>query len=220
MDCHKLFLVHALDSLHPQKIKACSLCVSDSVIESITWLDSTRVTIFGDSDSTRVTLKEMVTRLVLSHLFHRMTRLESQSSLETRVRVICTKSLSSWWTKPLRLHTKKWAFFASVMIKIGGNVLFCLSSRGMLHFKDQVSSTCIEGDLRLCFHWGVSRSQYTDTLSWFSVVFAHRDHGSGPHTVTLSLFQIPVKWVKFFRFKSKPKTILQNIMQMRKPNLV
>ena len=103
-------------------------------------------------------------------------------SLETRVRVIFTKSLSSWWTKPLRLHTKKWAFFASVMIKIGGNVLFCLSSRGMLHFKDQVSSTCIEGDLRRCFHWGVSRSQYTDTLSWFSVVFAHRDHGSGPHT--------------------------------------
>ena len=30
-----------------------------------------------------------------------------------------------------------WAFFASVMIKIGGNFLFCLSSRSMLHFKDQ-----------------------------------------------------------------------------------
>jgi len=36
-------------------------------------------------------------------------------------------------------------------------------------------------------------------------VFAYRDHGSGPHTVTLSLFQIPVKWFKFFRFKSNPK---------------
>jgi len=147
-----------------------------------------------------------------------MTRLESQST--TRVRVIFTKYLRSWRTNPVRLHTKKWEFFASVMIKIGGNFLFSLSSVSMLHFKDQVSPTYIEGDLRLCFHWGVSRAQYSDTLSWFNVVFAYRDHGRGPHTVTLSLFQIPVKWFKFFRFKSKPKTILQNIMQMRKPNLV
>jgi len=29
--------------------------------------------------------------------------------------------------------------------------LFCLSNRAMLHFKDQVSPNCIEGDLRLCF---------------------------------------------------------------------
>jgi len=28
------------------------------------------------------------------------------------------------------------------------------------------------------------------------------------------------KWFKFFRFKSKPKTTLQTIMQMRKPNFV
>jgi len=55
---------------------------------------------------------------------------------------------------------------------------------------------------------------------WFDVVFTYRDHGSGRHTVTLSLFQIPAKWLKFSRFKSKPKTTLQNIMQMRKPNLV
>jgi len=95
-----------------------------------------------------------------------------------------------------------------------------LSGCAMLHFKGQVSPPCVEVDLRLCFHWGVSRAQYIDTLSWFNVVFAYRDHGSGPHTVTLSLFQIPVKWLKFSRFKSKPKTILQNIMQMRKLNLV
>jgi len=38
------------------------------------------------------------------------------------------------------------------LIKIGGNFLFCLSSRAKLHFKDQVSPTCTEGDLRLCFH--------------------------------------------------------------------
>ena len=168
----------------------------------------TRVTIFGDSDSTRITLRKMVTRL------------ESQSMTRDRVRVIFAKSLSSWWTNPVGLHTKKWAFFASVMIKIGENFLFCLSSRAMLHFKDQVSPTCLEGDLRHCFHWGVSRAQYIDILSWFNVVFAYCDHGSGPHSVTLSHFQIPVKWCKFFRFKSKPKTILKNIMQIRKLNLV
>jgi len=53
----------------------------------------------------------------------------------------------------------------------------------MLHFKDQVTSTCIEVDLRFCFHWLVSRAQYIDTLSWFSAAFAYRDHGSEPHTV-------------------------------------
>ena len=41
--------------------------------------DSTRVTIFGDSDSTLVTFRKMVTRLDSSHVFHRMTRLELQS---------------------------------------------------------------------------------------------------------------------------------------------
>jgi len=41
--------------------------------------DSTRVTIFGDSDSIRVTLRKMVIRLDSSHVFHRMTRLETQS---------------------------------------------------------------------------------------------------------------------------------------------
>jgi len=140
-----------------------------------------------------------------------MNQLESQ--FMTRDKVIFTKSLRFWWTNPVRLHTWN-EFFASVMIKIGGNFLFCLSSCAMLHFKDQVSPTCEEGDLRLFFHWGVSREQYIDTLSWFNVVFAFRDHGSGPHTVTLNFFQIPVQWFKFFRFKSKPKTILQNILQM------
>jgi len=67
---------------------------------------------------------------------------------------------------------------------------------------------------------GVSRAQHIDTLSWFNVVFAYRDHGSGPDTVTLSLFQIPVTSFKFFRYKSKPKIILQNIMQTQKPNIV
>ena len=165
-----------------------------STSDSVTRVnDSTRVTIFGDSDSNRVTLRKMVTRL--ESLFYKMTRFVSSHSqwLETRFRVIFTKPLSSWWTNPLRLHSKKWAVFVSVMIKIGSNFLLCLSSRSMLPFKDQVSPPCTEVDLRLCFQWGVSRAQYIDTLSWFNAVFAYRDHGSGPHTVTLTLFQIPVK---------------------------
>ena len=163
-----------------------------------------------------------MTRFDSSHVFHRMTRLDSSHNqwLATRVRVIFTISLSSWWTNPVRLHTQKWAFNTSVLIKFGRNFVFWLSGRAMLHFKDQVSPTFIEVDLRTHFHWRVIRAQYTDTLSWFNVVFAYRDHGSGPHTVTLSLFPIPVKWFKFFRFKSKPKTILQNIMQMQTSNLV
>ena len=96
-------------------------CVGNS--DNVTRVnDSTRVTIFGDSDSSRVTLKRMVIWLDSSHVFHRMTR----------VRVIFTISLSSWWTNPARLHTKKWGFFASVMIKIGGNFLSWLSSCAML----------------------------------------------------------------------------------------
>jgi len=47
---------------------------SDSVIRV---KDSNRVTISGDSYSTRVKLRNMVTRLDPSHVFHRMTRLDS-----------------------------------------------------------------------------------------------------------------------------------------------
>ena len=51
-----------------------------------------RVTIFGDSDSTRVTLRMMVTRLD-SHFYQKDSpRLEPHSM--TRVRVIFTISLS------------------------------------------------------------------------------------------------------------------------------
>jgi len=32
------------------------------------------------------------------------------------------------------------------------------------------------------------QAQCIDTLLWFNVVFAYRDHGSGPHTITVSLF--------------------------------
>jgi len=72
--------------------------------------------------------------------------------------------------------------------------LFWRSSCAMLHFNDHVSPTCTNEDLKHCFYWGVSRAQYIGTLSLFNVKFAYRDHGSWPHTVTLSLFQTPMKW--------------------------
>jgi len=160
-------------------------------LESMTRLDSSHDLWWLGLDSSHV--EKNVGSTQLESCFSQNDSSHSQW-LETRVGVIFTKSLSSWWTNPVRLHTNKWAFCASVMIKIGANFLFCLSSCAVLHFKDQLSPPYVEVDLRLCCHWGVSRAQYIDTLSWFNVVFAYRDHGSGSHTVTLSLFQIPVKW--------------------------
>jgi len=88
----------------------------------------------------------------------------------TRVRVFFTKSLGLWRTNPVRLHTKRWAFLPSVVIMIGANFLFYLSSRPLLHFKNQVSQAFTEVDLRL-FFTRVSRTQYIDTLPWFNVLF-------------------------------------------------
>ena len=74
--------------------------------------------------------------------------------------------------KPTSVAHKEKRIFAPVMIKIGANFLFRLSSHAMLHFEDQVHPTCTEADLRLFFNWGVSRAQHIGTLSWFNVVFA------------------------------------------------
>ena len=99
-------------------------------LESMTWLDSSHdfwwlgfdlSHVERNGDSARVTF--FTEWLDSSH----------SQWLETRVRVIFTKCLSSWWTYPVRLHGKKWGFFASVMIKIGGNFLFWLSSCDVLH---------------------------------------------------------------------------------------
>jgi len=126
-----------------------------------------------------------------SNVFCRMSQLESQSM--TRVRVIFTKSVNLCWTNTVRLHTKKWAIFVSVMIKIGANFLLWLFSRAMLYFKDQVSPTCAEKDLRLLLLRGQQGNILT-LYRGFNAVFVYHDHGRGPHTVrpTLSLFQIPV----------------------------
>jgi len=70
--------------------------------------------------------------------------------------------------KPSWFAHKKWEFFASEMIKIGDNFLFWLSSRAVLYFKDQVSPTCTEVDLKgllsfrgqqRCWTWSVSGSR-------------------------------------------------------------
>ena len=166
--------------------------VSDSVTRVN---DSTRVTIFCDSKSTRVTLRKIRTRVTFFTKW-----LES-----TRVRAIFAKSQSLWSTNPVCLHTMKWSFFGPVMIKIGENFLFWLSSRVMLYPKGQVMITCTKVDLRFAFHWEARRAQYRpiDTSSWSNQVFAYHDNGSRPHTVTLSLFQM--KWFKLFEYKSNAK---------------
>jgi len=123
----------------------------------------------------------------------------------TRVRVIYAKSRSLWSTNPVCLHTKKWSFFSPVIIKIGANFLFLLSSCVILNPEGQVFTACTEVNLRFAFHWGARRAQYrpNDTSSWSNQVFAYRDNGSRPHTVTLSLFQM--KWFKLFEYKSNTK---------------
>ena len=105
-----------------------------------------------------------------SHVFHRMTRLDSSHNqwLEARVRIIFAKSQSLWSTNPVCLHTKKWSLFGPVMIKIGANFLFWLSSRVILYPKGQVFITCTEVDLRFAFHWGARRAQYRPY--WHSIM--------------------------------------------------
>ena len=162
-----------------------------------------RVTILGDSYSTRATLRKLVTRPESRFSQNDSTRVTINDwRLESESFYKISEFLMD---NPVRLHTKKWAFFASVMVKTGANFLFWLSTDAMLYFKDQVSPSCTEVDLRFCFHGAISRTEFIDILSQFIVVFAYCDHGNGPHTVTLSLYHIPVKWFKFFRFIAHPE---------------
>jgi len=84
--------------------------------------------------------------------------LESESFLQ---------NLSLWWANTVCLHTNKWAFFALVILNIGANFLFPLSSRAMLPFKVQVSPTITETDLRFCF----SIMGQQGTINWHLIVF-------------------------------------------------
>jgi len=70
----------------------------------------TRVTSLGDLDSTRVTLRKMVTWLNSTHILTEWLGLSHKQWLDTRVRVISTKALNLWWTNPLCLHKNKSAF--------------------------------------------------------------------------------------------------------------
>jgi len=70
--------------------------------------DSTRVTLRNDGDSTRVTF--------LPNQSPRVTVNDSSQSNFHKISNI-------WLTNPVRSHTKKWAFFASVMINIAQ--IFC-----------------------------------------------------------------------------------------------
>jgi len=56
------------------------------------------------------------------------------------------------------------------------------------------------------FYWPILLFQPAINILIISVHAEPSIHKiSGSHTVSLCLFQIPVKWFKFFRFKSKPK---------------
>jgi len=46
-----------------------------------------------------------------------------------------------------------------------------------------------------------------NTLSWFNVVFAYRDHGIGPHTVVLSLPD-PAKVIQVFQIEIQTKNYI------------
>ena len=88
----------------------------------IAWLESmTRLTIFGNSHSTRVTLRKIVTRLTFLTESLDSTRVTVYDSCQSHFYKISEFLMD----KPSSFAHKKWAFFASVMIKIGGNFLFC-----------------------------------------------------------------------------------------------
>jgi len=167
-----------LDSSHD----FCWLVLDSSHVEKNG--DSIRVTFFTESlESTRVTTVNN-------------SRLESESFLQSlwvpygQTQFVCTQRngdfLLQWWSRL-------------------GEIFCFVCLVAMLHFKDQVSQTCVKADWDFAFTEGSVGAQYIDNLSWFNVEFAYRDHGSGSHTVTLCLFQISIKWFKFFRFKSNPK---------------
>ena len=101
----------------PSQMKFYILSVTFYAIkwQSWNWKMVTRLeSHFSQNDSTRVTIND--------------SRLESESFLQNlwapdeQVQYVCTQ--------------RKWAFFASVMIKIGTNFLFWVSSRAILHFKN------------------------------------------------------------------------------------
>jgi len=159
--------------------------------------DSARVMIFGDSDSTWVTLSKIATRL--ESRFSQNDSIESQSMTESFL-------LNFWaYGRQTQLVCTQWSFFASVMFKIGAKCLFWLSSCAVLPFKNEVFHLEQNYAWDFAFHCWANWAQYTDILSKFNAVFAYREDGSRPHTVTVSLFQMAVYWFRIFKFKSIQK---------------
>ena len=70
------------------------------------------------------------------------------------------------------------------------SVLTFMSCYPILYPKGQVFITCTKMDLRFAFHWRARRAQYRPiaTSPWSNQVFAYRDNGSRPDTVTLNFF--------------------------------
>jgi len=157
---------------------------NDNSSDSLTRVnDSSRVTNFDDSDSTRVTLRKIVTRIDSSHVFYKMTRLESQSMARDSSQSHFCKISEPLIDKPSLFAYQEIIIFLvqewSKLVQI-----FCFDFEGLE---------------------GLERAQYRpiDTSSWSYQVFAYRDNDSRPHTVTLSLFQM--KWFELFEYKSNAK---------------
>jgi len=164
----------------------------------------------GDSDSTRVTLKKMVTRLESRFSQNDSTRvtvidsshshwLESESFLQShwvpggQTQFVCAQRNEDFWLK--------WWSRLGEIFYFDCLVVLCCSLR------IKCPQLALRQTRDFAFTEGSAGAQYIDTLLWFNVIFAYRDYGSGSHTVTLWLFQISIKWFKFFRFKSNQNSI-------------
>jgi len=137
---------HSLDSLSSEASFQPSVPWRRVYMAVIAWLES----------MTRLDSQFLVTR----------TRLESQSMTRDSSQSHFYKITGFLMDKPSSFAHKEMRIFCFSDDQDWGNFLFCLSSCAMLHFKDQVSPTCIEGDLRLCFLIGVSRG----TIYWHLIV--------------------------------------------------
>ena len=153
--------------------------------------DSTRVTIFGDSNSSHVQKNGDSTRVTF---FTEWLDPSNSQWLETRVRLIFTKSLELLMDNPHFVCTKRnkhillqwWSRLAEIFCFACVVVLCCIwrIKCPQLRWRETWDFAFTEVS--------AEHNILTGTLTWFNAVFAYRDHGSGRHIVTSSLFQIPV----------------------------
>ena len=161
------------------------------------WLGSTRVT-----------------------FFHRMTRLESQSVTRDSSQSHFYNVSEFLIDKPTSCALKEMSIFCFSDDQDWRKIL-CYACLVVLCYILRIKRPNLHrGRPETFFLWGDSRAQYIDTLSWFNAVCEYCHPVSGSHTVTWVFSRYQVKWFKFFRFKSSPKPILQNITQIRKLNFV